>query len=237
MPSEDRLPWFAFNPSIWLSDIRVQRMSYEAQGVYITLLAYMWSNSDDQCSITSEMKTLRRVLKTNTQRLRRVIAEIQFEGDEIFLEHDSRFYSKRLQAMKAQLDTKKTKASEAGKRGADARWGSHSDRNATAMRFDATKSKREIKTKRLDDINAPAPSLVQMATGLSMPNSPDTIRRYLASWVARTSDKEVRRILSLPSVQGLDVIEIHRQHFETQTSEPDAAALVAAAMRQENPNG
>ena len=50
---KDRPPAFLFYAKDWL-DWRVLRMSDAAQGVYIRLLAFMWKDSKDQCSIPND---------------------------------------------------------------------------------------------------------------------------------------------------------------------------------------
>ena len=52
------------------------------------------------------------------------------------------------------------------------------------------------------------------AKAASIPNNPDTLRRYIEAWVARSSGDEVERVLMLPESQGRDVIEIANAHFK-----------------------
>ena len=52
------------------------------------------------------------------------------------------------------------------------------------------------------------------ARAAKIPNNPDTIRRYIEAWVARSGAAEVERILMLPESQGRDVIEIADAHFK-----------------------
>ena len=99
----NRPPAFQFYPKDWL-DFRVQRMSLAAQGAYMKILCFMWSDSEDQCSIIDDDRLIATSLGLTTveQRLPSVEqwlllrAEIQHETDPIFEQKDGRLYSKRL---------------------------------------------------------------------------------------------------------------------------------------------
>jgi len=49
----NRPPAFQFYPKDWF-DFKVQRMSLAAQGAYLKLLCFMWTDSKDQCSIPDD---------------------------------------------------------------------------------------------------------------------------------------------------------------------------------------
>lgn len=120
----NKSPAFSFYAKDWL-DIRVLRMSYEAQGVYIRLLAHMWSDSPDQCSIQSDVAGLCRILGLSRAKLKRILGEIQHEDDPIFLKDGIRFVSKRLMLEKENQLKNSQKRSEAGQKGANGRWQTH----------------------------------------------------------------------------------------------------------------
>lgn len=120
----DKSPAFQFYAGDWF-DIRVLRMTLEARGAYIQLLAHMWKDSPDQCSIENEIQTISRALGVTKRRASRIMAEIQKRGDPIFKKAGNRLVSKRLQREKAlQLERFNAK-SGAGKKGAESRWHRH----------------------------------------------------------------------------------------------------------------
>jgi uncharacterized protein YdaU (DUF1376 family) len=85
----NRPPSFQFYPKDW-SDYRVQRMSYEAQGIYMRLLCYMWADSDDQCHLIDDDDDIARALGTTVEQWLQNRAEIQKKSDPIFLEIPSK---------------------------------------------------------------------------------------------------------------------------------------------------
>src|SRR5437588_6778146 len=104
-------------------------MRLESQGAYIRILCHMWRDSSDQCSIENSTLTLSRLLSITSARCTRIISEIQWSGDPIFEEVRGRFISRRLERVRAQQDERRKEAAESGKRGAEKRWGAHSDPN------------------------------------------------------------------------------------------------------------
>jgi len=122
----NKAPAFQFYAKDWL-DMRVMRMSYEAQGVYARLLAHMWADSPNQCSIENNPKMLSRLLGLSAKKFQKIIAEIQWPNDPIFLEEDGFFISKRLRKEKEKQVKISTKRAEA----AENRWGK-TDANASA---------------------------------------------------------------------------------------------------------
>ena len=95
----NKSPAFQFYPKDW-SDRKVLRMDYFAQGVYWRLLCHMWTDSKNQCSITSNSNELAKVLALNLKRFESVIKQIQWENDPLFVEKDGQYISKRLQRVK-----------------------------------------------------------------------------------------------------------------------------------------
>lgn len=132
-------PAFSFYAKDWL-DIRVLRMSYEAQGVYIRLLAHMWADSPDQCSIQSDTDGLKRILGLSATKLRKILAEIQDPDDPIFLNEGGRYISKRLRLEKAKQAENSQKKADAGQKGARARWQTHDFAMPDAMGLPSPKN-------------------------------------------------------------------------------------------------
>lgn len=91
----NRAPAFQFYAADWF-DFKVDRMSYAAQGIYMRLLAYMWKDSKDQCSLIDSNEDIAAALKIPAQEWLEYRKEIQRENSPIFLEKNGRLISKRL---------------------------------------------------------------------------------------------------------------------------------------------
>lgn len=113
----NRAPAFQFFAADWF-DIRVMRMNFFSQGVYIRILAHMWKDSKDQCSISSNLNEMEHVLSLSTDEVTRVFGEIQWPGDPILVEKEGRFISRRLQRTKRQMVENRRAKAAAGKKGA-----------------------------------------------------------------------------------------------------------------------
>ena len=122
----NKAPAFQFYAKDWL-DMRVMRMSYEAQGVYMRLLAHMWADSDTQFSIEDDHKALSRMLGLSVKKFEKIFAEIQWPHDPIFILEDGFLISKRLRKEKEKQVKISIKRSES----AGNRWGK-TDANASA---------------------------------------------------------------------------------------------------------
>lgn len=118
----ERSPAFRFYPADWF-DYKVTRMGYFAQGCYFRLLCHMWRDSADQCSLPDDSTAIAALLALRRDQFRSVWKEIQWKGDPVFQTFAGRLVSKRLQEEKRkQLEYRKLK-SEAGTKGAMARYG------------------------------------------------------------------------------------------------------------------
>lgn len=91
----NRAPAFQFYAKDWL-DFRVQRMTFASQGAYIKLLAFMWADSADQCSVINNDELISRALGTSVDTWQRFKTEIQFKSDPILIEKDGFLISERL---------------------------------------------------------------------------------------------------------------------------------------------
>lgn len=133
----NRPPSFQFYPKDWL-DFRVQRMSLAAQGMYMKILCFMWSDSHDQCSIAHDETALARAIGISVESFRELFQEIQRETDPIFLVKDDKLVSVRLKHEAMKLRKYRQLQIEKGKRGAEKRWHhgdshSYSSGHATAI--------------------------------------------------------------------------------------------------------
>ena len=116
----NRPPAFQFYPKDW-NDIKVQRMNYEAQGIYMRILCFMWNDSKDQCSILNDDNMISRALGISKQRWLRNKKEILFDGDPIFKKKRNKLISKRLQTESQKLTEYRQMQSEKGKKSAKSR--------------------------------------------------------------------------------------------------------------------
>lgn len=104
----------------WL-DYKVLRMSDAAQGVYMRLLAHIWTGTEDQYRIKSDSKRLKRVLGLTSKKWDRYYKEIQdvdengHQKDPIFLEQGGYLISGRLRKEKAKQVLRSKQASNAAK--------------------------------------------------------------------------------------------------------------------------
>lgn len=131
----NRAPAFQFYAKDWF-DLNVRRMDADARGYYMDILAYMWKDSDDQCSITSELSTVAKVLGISKQKCVKVFQQIQWENDPIFTEKDGRFISKRLREERHKQDKYRREQSKKGKKSAEQRRNRGTNRGSTAVQPD-----------------------------------------------------------------------------------------------------
>lgn len=148
---KNRPPAFLFYAKDWL-DWKVLRMSDAAQGVYIRLLAFMWKDSPDQCSVPNDDRQIARVLGKDIRTWRNLRAEIQFSGDPLFEEDEDRLVSHRLYKEKNNQEIRRKRLAEAGKKGAHQRWrpandgigDANGDANGLAMATGMAKGKQAM---------------------------------------------------------------------------------------------
>lgn len=70
------LAHFPFYPKDWLGDRNVRSASYEAQGVYVTLLAFMWQAKDGACTLPIDNKVIAKLLGMDVRRWSRIREEL-----------------------------------------------------------------------------------------------------------------------------------------------------------------
>lgn len=128
-------PAFQFYPADFLADENVASMTAEERGVYITLLCICWREG----SIPENPENLGLACGLNGKRMANAWQAVS----KCFVPHrrkPKRVVHPRLEReRKAQSERRKSR-SEAGLRGAKARWQGHCGRNATAMANDGSSS-------------------------------------------------------------------------------------------------
>lgn len=113
----EKVPAFQFYPKDFLSDERVQMMSYTERGLYITLLCSCWLEG----SLPADPGALAKLLKVPVSRFRKLwqgpLGKCFRPGD------DGRLGHKRLDVERRKQEDWRTTNHEKGVRGAAARWG------------------------------------------------------------------------------------------------------------------
>ncbi len=192
----ERIPYFPMYPKDWL-DFRVQRMSYEAQGIYHAILCYMWKDSKDQSSIRSDEKALAKALGLTITKLRKNLLEIQEKNDPIFIERDGFYHSKRLAKERRQYLTYRKTRIAAGKLGAKNRWLSHrsampepmangmantmaKDSTSTSPSTSSSKDKKTVAP--LTPLAAAAFELYQREIGITSPIAYDELKYAIGDY-------------------------------------------------------
>lgn len=113
----NRPPAFQFYPKDW-DDFKVQRMTHEAQGIYIRILCFMWKDSRDQCSILNDDKAIAKSLGVSIRKWLSIKKEIQYKNDPLLKENDTKLISIRLKKEARKLREYRKKQSEKGKKSA-----------------------------------------------------------------------------------------------------------------------
>ena len=91
-------------------------MSYEAQGIYIKILCFMWKDSKDQCSIRNDDSEISNALGISKKKWLRIRAEILRNGDPILGQKKDKLISKKLQKISKKMKEYRKKQAEKGKK-------------------------------------------------------------------------------------------------------------------------
>lgn len=99
-------------------DFKVQRMSYEAQGIYMKMLCFMWNDSKDQCSMPNDDIIISKSLGITLKKWMKIKEEIFYKNDPIFAVNGNKIISKRLRKEIKKIRIYRRKQSEKGKKSA-----------------------------------------------------------------------------------------------------------------------
>ena len=130
-----KAPAFPFYARDWMDDERVKLMSLAGRGAYIGLLAHEWLH----LSIPDTAAECAAVLGVPE----REVAKLWPKLSACFVAHETepgRFVNRRLEAERELMMEHRQAQAEAGRRGAERRWGSHGDPNAEALANDSPAS-------------------------------------------------------------------------------------------------
>lgn len=143
-------PAFQFYPNDFLGSAKVGTMNAEEIGVYMLLLCLDWQEG----GFVYDPFTLARWCRLTEKKFLRAW---QMVG-RCFIEGDGRMWNERLQRERKKQKEWKNKSSEAGKRGAEARWGSHDQPHSQPH------ARRITKPSPKDDSPFPSPSPTPVTT-------------------------------------------------------------------------
>lgn len=110
----NRPPAFQFYPKDW-DDIKIQRMSYEAQGICMRILCFMWKDSKDQCSILDDDDLMSKALGISKKKWLKAKTELMQKNDPIFKQNKNKLISLRLKKEAIKIKKYRKKQAEKGK--------------------------------------------------------------------------------------------------------------------------
>lgn len=125
-----RFPWFPFWINRWLSSVARKRMSLEAQGAYINLLACYWAGNCQGLPTNSKELAVMAEIRGGEDRENDIISQVIRGG---FKEKNGLLHNKVMRAIYRETVSASKVRTNAGKAGAKARWQTQCDRNATPM--------------------------------------------------------------------------------------------------------
>lgn len=115
-------PAFQFYPDSWLSSTDISLMTPAEEGAYIRLLCHAWLQDD--CGIPDDDDALA-VLSRLGRAWKKSAPKIRAKFDA----RDGRLFNDRLARERVKQEEHRKAQSDSGKRGAEIRWGGHSDPN------------------------------------------------------------------------------------------------------------
>lgn len=126
---KEQAPYFPFWAKDWISSESTRLMSLAARGAYADLLAISWLSSDEPCSIPDDDVAIAKLLGVPPREWKTVASTVrkQFERTE-----NGRLRNARLYAIHCEVDAKREKLSQSGKKGADRKWGGHNEASGQA---------------------------------------------------------------------------------------------------------
>ena len=139
------LPWFKFFPLEYMSDPNVRRMDYECRGIYMELLALVWTEDSidsDPTELARILNVPRDVMERHHPDLARCFKKRRGTG---------RWYHAKLAAQKSYNHKTTNRRKEAGRVAANKRWGNKDldgSPNTSAKVTNGTKNQNQNKSNR-----------------------------------------------------------------------------------------
>jgi uncharacterized protein YdaU (DUF1376 family) len=123
MPDRTTLPWFPFYARDFASSRHVRRMPLEAVGLYILMLAEQW----DGGPLPDDPEEVATLIGRPVEDVEKLWSTMSL----VFEETEEGWVSPRLESVRTEQKAKHRRRVEAGKRGAQVRWGQGVNSNAT----------------------------------------------------------------------------------------------------------
>lgn len=173
------MPYFPFYAQDFLTSERVQLMSLEARGAYVTLLAQEWIKGD----LPADSLALARLCGCHSEAFEAIWPELAPS----FVEKGGRLTNRRLEDERTRACAKRQRHVEAGKRGAQVRWSQQDDSAAIA-----TPKPRHSKAIASSESEADTESDIT-----TCPSDPRLVHALIAAWVevqpARPAEADIRK--------------------------------------------
>ena len=119
-------PWFKFYSADWLSSSQIRALNLEEKGLFVTLMAISWQETPPG-TLPEDLKEISKISGEDPRKISRI-----FGGSlgDLWEKSGGRLVNKKMFAIGQELDSATIRLSEAGKKGAEARWGGLCDRNS-----------------------------------------------------------------------------------------------------------
>lgn len=125
------LPWFPFYPADWLLSPTVRQMPYDVRGAFVELLCYQWREGGLPIGV-EEIEALTgvpgRLVKKCLPHFPKANAH--------------RRSNAKLAKVRTEQKSKRAKRVMAGRKGAEARWQTHIDRNAEPLATEQSRTEQ-----------------------------------------------------------------------------------------------
>lgn len=120
-------PWFKFYSADWLSSSDIRSMSLEEMGLFVHLMAVSWQETPPG-TLPEDLRKISEISGQSFRKVSRIFAQTLEKFWKVSSKLNGRRVNEKMFLIAEELIATTEKQSEAGKRGAEARWGGHSDR-------------------------------------------------------------------------------------------------------------
>lgn len=118
-------PWFKFNPNDFLNDGTVKMMSYEARGLYITIICQCWFED----SIPSDPDHIIKMFNLTKHKFKTLWPQMSDK----FFEENGKLFNRRVFKEKKDFEIHLQQKRDSGRKGAEKRWQTHKSANGKSI--------------------------------------------------------------------------------------------------------
>lgn len=118
--SNSKLPWFRTYAADWVTDERVMDLSDAQQGLYFRILCYMWLSGTE--SVPQNVRKMSKLCHSTPKKIQKLLHALGHPNGPFSVEND-RIVSNRLRIESTERQEVRDARRDAGKRGAESRWG------------------------------------------------------------------------------------------------------------------